>query len=260
MFLDYFLESDHVQPDEGPFANAMVINGHGHFTERKFALNGDQIYTPDSLDHAYKFSIDREFALEPSFRQGLLYPVQGGQWQQHQQLIKDVDIKPWRRDETKDFLKRLATDNSLWSHLDNQHGLLLERDPNACMLVKAQDGCLKVLRNDEITQLRHHDLNTNMPIAFYSPATGKVKILSDTTLQEILQGHKLAYGSSNKFLLGTCNSKGPSSKIVRLQHQLKPTPIKPNKEILTSYFATQHERKTISSENALDHTFKKLTL
>lgn len=253
------------------FRSAMVINGHGAKTDRSIEMDGHDVYTPGSLNEAYVFQVPHNFDLENDFRQGNVYPVKDSQWQHYTHSSPDVDIKPWKINEASIFIQKLLSENSLWSNIDNERGNLLQRDPNASILIK-DGGELKILKGQALLKYcqSYSQDDSIEPIVFMTPKLGKVKVLNPTTMGEILDGYKLAYQSRQTFMLATCNSAGPGSKSIKLESdkpaiklhtpvpglynswQRKPQPI-PS--------AHQHQGKDSSlMDKLLDQALKKLSI
>lgn len=238
-------------------SQAMVINGHGTKTKNTFQLNGHNLVTPESLEVPYIFSVHPNFAIENSFRQGQLYPIQNGHWQQYQssQSIPDVRLDPWQRDEARTFAKRLLTDQSLWSNIDGQQGYLYQRDSRACLLVRNHNGVVALKGQDLLDyceKLRTNSPVQGTPIAFISPHLGKVKILKETSLSEVLKAYQNTFGSQS-FLLATCNAQGIDSKVVHLEVDKAPKPIEQvfnsPKPLLNAWTLSQAKPKPTACAN-----------
>ncbi len=254
-------------------SNAMVINGHGAKTSKTFLLNGHTVITPESLTTPYVFSVKPDFNVENSLRSGQLYPVLNGHWHRYQPGVEipEVLLAPWKENEAQEFSKRLLTDQSLWSKIDNTMGLLTQRDPNACLVVRLKSGTKNYTGKelvDYCEKLKSNSPVNGTPIAFMSPRLGKIKILKPTSLSEILEAQKQQYGVEI-IMLATCNADGLKSKSVHLETAQPPKPISSvfhSNPILNAWKAAKSlklEPKKIleDKENAsLNSMFKKLTI
>lgn len=204
------------------FSDAIVINGHGAKTNTMFTLHDHTLITPGDLKKPYVFAVDNNYSIENDLREGTLKPALKGNWTVYNEnvtaKVPEVKIGPWKATELKEFSARILKDGKMWSNIDHQQKPYLERDSDAKLVLK---------KGNEYTYLDSHDaqdvfqkINNNTynyakegtPIFFYAPQVGKVKMLGETVLSEVLK-HLDNIDGGKLVLLATCNAGSQNTTI-----------------------------------------------
>lgn len=205
--------------------SGVVINGHGEKTNRTFDLKqlGHALITPDSLTISYIFSVPRDFSIEKdlifSQRSTILKAIENGSWTRYcdDKAVPDVELYPWRANELNLFAVKVLR-KGLWQQIDGNSDYYMNRDPAACLVVKAPDNTYLKLYGDDCKKylegLRFYNPSKDgIPLCFYAPAVKKIKILGKTSLSEVLTQVDLPL--QENIILAACNA-GANPKFISL--------------------------------------------
>lgn len=205
----------------------IIINGQGTKTDQHFDLGNHLLITPDNLNNSYVLKFDPTKNLEKKIKQGLAKPIKNGAWTFYgkpffRTQIPDVIIRPWRKYELTHFSQRVLTDPQIWADLDNQQGYYFERDRHAQLIVRKANDTLLYLNNTEakkyferIINKKHHYQKEGQPLFLYAPKVGKVKVLTQVRLSEILSSIQKIDGDKTVLLIA-CNASRSINKTLAL--------------------------------------------
>lgn len=208
---------------ENNTTKTIVINGHGTKTNQTFKMQGHTLLTPGDLSKPYIFSILPNYSIESDLNKGQLKPVSGSHWNvytsQSTPNVPDVKISPWTAHEAKNLATQILKNPTLWSNIDNQKGLYLDKDPDAKLIIKKNGDYLALDAEasktvfEKIANNTYSHFTDGTPVFFYAPKIGKVKILNEISLSNALnQIEKIA--GEKLIVLGTCNAQSANDKVI----------------------------------------------
>lgn len=203
----------------------LVINCHGGITTNPLSLNPNTaLITPGALNANYIFSVNRDYNIEKDFLSGKLKQVSPGNWNVYGTDSKnatDVSLTPWQSERDKDhptysietvqFAKKILESDSLWSDIDGDNRRYLDRDPDAVLVIE-KNGGIEYLRGKKaiaefFADMRNIDSNTlGVPLMFYAPRVGKVKVLEHTSLSSVLGYLERIAPGQTTVVLACCNA------------------------------------------------------
>lgn len=235
-----------------------VINGHGRKQSNQFELPELTLITPADLRWPFVTNIDRDYHLEKDFKLGLIKPLQNGQkWKFYHkdEMINDIELSPWQGfSEFKKFSKRLLTDEQLWSNIDNETGLFLNRDPHAILIVKCGIDRYLAKQGNQITSYLESIIENNdtiplgdVPLLFMSPRLGKIKVLSPTKLSEV-SSIVSKVDSEPSLLCASCNALKQSDRLIAVDTNASTVPV--------SVISREYDKRLLDYSRLLDHFIK----
>ncbi len=202
----------------------LVINGHGGKTDNFFDVGNNVLMTPGDLNEPYITSVDSNYNLEKDFLNGQIKPIEGGEWNVYAKnsnkgnLVPDVKISPWNSNELTFFSQNLLTKPNLWSDVDNKQGLYIDRDPNCILVIRSKNNEYKYLKGQQIKDYLQANQKDGTAVFFLAPQVGKIKILNNTSLSEIIGCLKDLNIENKNIICATCNNKLSNDKNIKIDH------------------------------------------
>lgn len=221
-----------VNSNHGITSNALIINGHGRKSNRKFNMGGNTIVTPGSLSAPYLFAAGTSWNLEKQFKAGIIKPVENGTWTTYHQSLgsqmPDMDLYPWTMGEVRQFAQRVVSDTKLWSDIDDKEGLYFDRDAEAKLVVKlnnqykylnGKEAAKYFIRMNNCSDAEYVKLlqTQGVPLFLYAPQVGKIKPLERTSLSEVLKCVNTIDGDKI-VMVAACNEAKENNKTITFQH------------------------------------------